>query len=386
MTFWIQHGYGKSNKISYLSDAGVLTGGVILSPGDEDLGALSTTVAALREDALRVLLDPQFYIYSIQGASARCHPDNGIAFEGVSWFVSPGEMEAHIEAIYDLNRRLSLVELIAPGPYVASFGDVWAPISLQYLRAFNDAVGEGAVFASVVAEDIAFADWETTTRWLDALTTIDCHGIYLIVGHSGRTYPFAWEPDHLANVLRVIYVLCELNQYEVVWGYSDVGGLLGLAAGASGLATGWYHSLRFWTPQKWKPQTGGRQANPRVFLVPLLSPLEARGEATSTANSALGEEAFADAELLHRFRQDDPAWGITDTWYQHMEALATEANRVSAEDSVLDRIRLVDDRLREAERLIDRLGDSGVALAPAHTTRVTALRRGLATFVNRQRL
>lgn len=386
MTFWIQHGYGKGDKMKRLIDAGLVTGGVILSPADEDSGSLSTTVQALRNSDVRCLVDPQFYAHSIQGAQARCHDSNGLEFGEVSWFVSPRDIETHVEAIQELNRSLAMPDHIAPAPYLASFNDVWTPISLQYSRAFVDAAEDERTFVSVVAEDAAFGDWEATARWLDALTTLDCHGVYLVVGHPGRTYPFAWEPDRLANVLRVIYALAELNEYEVVWGYADVAGLAGLAAGAAGIATGWYHSLRMWTPQKWMPQTGGRQANPRIFVSPLLSPLEAVGEATSAANSTVAQEVFPDPSLLQRFRQGDPAWGITEAWYQHMEALATVATAIDGEDAAQDRAATVDRLLEAADGLIARLDNAGVAISPAHRTRVNALRRGLAMFVDQERL
>ncbi|MDQ3573618.1 MAG: hypothetical protein M3404_01650 [Actinomycetota bacterium] len=386
MTFWIQHGYGKGDKVSRLVDTGLVTGGVILSPGDEERGALSSTVQGLGDRSVRVLVDPQFYVHSIQGGQARCHESNGLDFGEVSWFVSPREMEQHVDAVLELSRSLGLTEHIAPAPYLASFNDVWAPISLQYSRAFVDAADAEEAFVSVVAEDAAFGDWDATAQWLDALTTLDCHGVYLLIGHRGRTYPFPWESDRLANVLRVIYALGELNEYEVVWGYADIAGLAGLAAGAGGIATGWYHSLRLWTPQKWIPQTGGRQANPRVFLSPLLSPLEAVGEATSAARSALGPEVFSDGALLRRFRQGDPAWGVTDAWYQHMEALASAATAVNGEDAVQDRVAVVDELLVGADTLLTRLDAAGVAVSPTHHTRINALRRGLAVFVDQERL
>lgn len=378
MSFWVQHGYGKGDKISDLVDTGLVTGGVLLSPADEEAVALAATAAALNDLQVRRLLDPQFYVYSVQGASARCHHSNGLDFGEVTWFVTPRDIESHVEAIVRVNDALEVPQMIAPAPYLTSFNDVWAPVSLQYARAFAEATDRD-VFISVVAEDSAFADWDATTRWLDALTTIDAHGIYVVVSHSGRTYPFAWEFDRLANVLRVIYALSELNEYEVIWGYADIAGLLGLAAGAEGFATGWYHSLRMWTPQKWIPQRGGRQANPRVFCPTLLSPLEAVGEAASAARSSLGSEVFPNPQMLRRFR-GEPNWGITAAWYQHMDALATVATHLDRSDDVSERVVTADELLSDALDLMTRLDEEGVALAPSHQTRVHAMRRALRLF------
>lgn len=384
MTFWVQHGYGKGNKISDLVDTGLVTGGVLLSPGDEEAGALTATATALDDSGVRRLLDPQFYVYSIQGAAARCHNAHGLDFGEVTWFVTPRDIQNHVEAILRVNDELGFREPIAPAPYLASFNDVWAPVSLQYARAFVEGTDRD-VFVSVVAEDSAFADWDATTRWLDALTTIDAHGIYVVVSHAARTYPFAWETDRLTNVLRVIYALSELNDYEVIWGYADIAGLLGLAVGAEGFATGWYHSLRMWTPQKWVPQRGGRQANPRVFCPTLLSPLEAVGEATSAARSSFAGEIFPDPQMLRRFR-GDPNWGITAAWYQHMEALAAAATPFNGPDDVRETVAMAEDLLADALDLMARLDEEGVALAPSHQTRVDAMRRALELFTEAEGL
>jgi len=385
MTFWIQHGYGKGDKIARLVETGLVSGGVLLSPGDEEPGSLAATARTSVDANVRQLIDPQLYVHSIAGAFARGHESHEIDFGEVSWFLSPTDISHHVEAILRMNRAFNMTEYIAPAPYLATFNDVWTPISLQYSRAFVEA-SDRPTFISVIAEDFAFADWDSTSRWLDALTTIDAHGIYLIVGHTGRNYPFAWEPDRLANVLRVIYALSELNEYEVVWAYSDIAGLAGLSVGAEGFATGWYHSLRMWKQDKWIPQPGGHAANPRVFLPSLLSPLVAMGEAQSVARTPLGPEVFGDTQLLSRFRQDDPSWGLTDAWNQHMFALATVATEFDSNASIATRTGEFDRVVTEALSLLDRLERAGVASLTTHRSRLTALQRGVSKFAADERI
>lgn len=379
MTYWVQHGYGKGDKIADMVRSGLISGGVILSPADEERGALTATARSLSDQGVRCLVDPQFYVHSIQGGTARCHESNSIEFGELTWFLSPREIESHVEAILRLNTQLGLSEHIAPSPYLAAFNDVWAPIALQYSRAFLEA-SEGSSFISLVAEDVAFADWQATTDWLDAVTTLDAHGIYLIVSHAGRTYPFAWEPDRLANVLRVIYALSEVNEYEVVWGYADLAGLAGVAAGADGAATGWFHSLRMWTPQKWLPSTGGRQATPRVLALPLLSPLEATSEAASAARSSLGDEIFRAADLRRHFASPNAVWGLTDAWAQHMAALSTALGDVARQGGISDSTRFLRGWITDALDLLARLGEVGAAVGPSHATRLEAMDRALELF------
>lgn len=377
MTFWIQHGYGKAAKIDTTAKSGLLTG-VVLSPADEEQATLDATVAAVKALGAEPLIDPQLYVHTITGAVARGHESHGLDFGELSWFVSPAEIEAQVGAVIAANQRLGIDRIIAPSPYQASFGDVWTPLSLQYARATIESA-DRPVYISLVAEDAAFSDWEQTVRYMDALTTLDATGVYVIVGTSGKTYPLSWEPERLANVLRVVYTLGELNQYEVLWGYSDLAGVLGVLAGASGAATGWYNSLRLWTTGKWVPQSGGRQANPRIFVEPLLSAVERDGEGISIARTSLGAAVFPDLDERRNLVNEEP-WGIADSWGQHMAAIAEVHQTVDPTRTVAGRVADFRQSLVNAVQLHRELTDAGAAVAPAHSTRLMALIESLDIF------
>ena len=383
MTFWIQHGHGKAEKINAVADTGFLTG-VILSPADEERPTMEATVDMVRGHKAEPLLDPQLYVHTIAGAAARCHESHGLDFGEISWFASPEEIGNQIEAVVAANRNLGIDRIVAPSPYQTSFNDVWTPLSLQYARATIDAA-DHPVYISLVAEAAAFSDWEQTLRYLDALTTLDATGIYLIVGTSDRTYPLLWEPERLANVLRVIYTLAELNHYDIVWGYSDIAGVLGLASGASGAATGWYNSLRMWATGKWIPRSGGRQANPRIFVEPLMSAIERNSEGVSIARTSHRKRAFPDQDLRQGLRSEEP-WGIADSWQQYLVAMAQLHQSVDQSLSVSDRINDLRQRLEDAVDLLDDVIVAGAAVDPAHAGRLTALINAIDAFATEEDL
>ena len=372
MTFWVQHGYGKAAKINAVADTGLLSG-VVLSPADEEQPALEATAQMADGLGAEVLLD-----HTISGAVARCHESHGLDFGEISWFLSPAEIEEQVSAVLTANQRLGTEKIVAPTPYQASFGDVWAPLSLQYARATID-TADRPVYISLVAEDAAFSDWDQTVRYLDALTTLDAAGIYIIVGTSGKTYPLLWEPARLANVLRVVYTLAEYNEYEILWGYSDIAGVLGLSAGAGGAATGWYNSLRMWATGKWVPQSGGRQANPRIFVEPLMSAVERDPEALSIARTSHGARAFPDATERQSLIDEDP-WGIADSWEQHLVAMARLHQAVDDSLSVADRVFELRSNLQAAVDLLADVTTAGAAVAAAHQGRLVALVEAIDIF------
>lgn len=170
-----------------------------------------------------------------------------------------------------------------------------------------------------------------------------------------------------------------LNHYELVWGYSDIVGVLGLSAGASGAATGWYNSLRMWTPEKWIPQRGGRQATPRVLVESLLSVIERDREAVSIARTRLGTEVFPDQNERQKLT-DEQHWGIADSWNQHLNAMAQLHQNV---DHSLDiSIRLLDlrQRLQDAIAMLNNVRVSGAPLDITHTSRLNALVQAIDMF------
>jgi hypothetical protein len=385
MSLWVQQGYGKGDKLDDL-EATDRIGGIVLSPGDESPNTLQTTAHTCSSWGWAVGVDPQTYVYNIPQASGRLHADNGIDLGPLHWGASPDEVRDHARAVVALNRRLGTTITIAPAPLQQSFADVWAPVALQYARA---ALSEAdtPVYASVVVYDTGFSAWADVERWLNEITRLDIEGVYVIVARGQREYPPAWVPDVLANVLRIIYRLAVVNQYRVIWGYSDLAGVLGTAAGATGVASGWFYTLRSFSPSKWQPSTGGQQPVPRVLAAGLLSPLEATSEGNAIARSTEGEEAIRSGDVRRAIAQRPDAWGQTDAWGQHLRALAAIVDNVERRQpgtsAALD---YVDRRITMALERLRRIQGRGIAINPAHRTALESFSRALASLRSAERL
>ena len=353
---------------------------MILSPAGEDPASLEATSRQLEEWGVRRLVDPETYVYAIEGGTAGRHESNGVAFSDLSWFVSPTEVSQHVAAIIALNDRLGVPEVVAPSPLLSSFTDTWAPVGIQYIRATSEAADGRRVWASVVAEDAAFSNWDEVAGWLDALTKVDVSGVYLVVAHSssGGAYPTRWDAGRLTNVLRLIYWLSDINQYEVLWGYSDVPGLLGMAAGASGGATGWFHSQRCFSSQKWIPREGGRPANPRVLSGAMLSSLDATGEAIACLESSIAESLIPEESVRDRIRAG--TWGLTESRQQHLDSMAVRyTNRAGFRSEWVDQTL---DVIKEAIECTEVLRSEGVVIDTSHRSRLESYRDAVTLFAD----
>lgn len=381
MTYWIQHGHGKAQKIANAVGERNVTG-VILSPADEAPHNLKGTANSVRELGPEVLLDPQLYVHTIEHAVARCHVDCGIDFGTLSPIVGPSDMSWHVNQILNLNRQIGTDRVIAPSPYQETFGDPWTPTSLQYAQATLDSTNQ-PVFVSLVAEHMAFADWDTTEAYLDKLTALDAAGIYLIVGTSTENYPFQWRVESLLNVLRAVYILGELSKFEVLVGYTELAGLATVAAGASGAATGWYNSLRMWKKGKWIPQGGG-PATPRIFVESLLSPLARETEAVSIANSSMASTVFPDPQERWHL-QNTTQWGLTDSWDQYLLAMGDLHDELIQGSGTAERVHHLLGKMRDAEQLLANVGAT-TALRPDYEEQLDAIVEAVEGFADRENL
>ena len=218
-------------------------------------------------------------------------------------------------------------------------------------------------------------------NWLDVATGLDADGFYVIVDRVTQgSYPAMWNSSHLTNLLRLVYSLSQLNEYEVLAGYSDIEGILQVAAGASGSAAGWFYSLRAFSDSKWQPSSGGRQANPRAFSVGLLTPLLAMGEGEHVARSEFAADAYPDEAVRTTLSNNPEGWSLVDAAAHHLGALAMVVNDVAQHNPIPARLDAVETRLADAHVRLVTLEQQGVPFSGAYGQRLETFRRALDSF------
>lgn len=335
MSFWIQHGAGKSDKIERIRNAGLLDG-VILSPAHEDRPALKVTIDAVRAPGVRIVLDPQLYVHTIGGGAAARHKSHGLEVGSVHWSADTKAVRQHVKDVIGANAKLGTDLVLTPTPLQSSFIDAWASLALQYARGVADAIPGERVLVSVVLEETGLDDWDAVADWLDIATQLEVAGFYIVIARQSGTYPgSAWKPARLSNLLRLIYRLRVVNEYEVILGYSEVEGLAAVAIGA-GMATGWSHRLRRFAESQWQTGGFGQPPTPRIFSERLLSAITVT-DAQSLFRS--GPPDLVGATVAERAQVEKGGWGTTETRTQYVEAMARCAGRFAAGtlDERLDR-------------------------------------------------
>jgi hypothetical protein len=373
MSFFVQHGYGKADKLHRLADRGHITG-AILSPADETRSTLAQTVRDMRARGIATGLDPQTYVYSITGAVARCHDEFGLDFGPLNW----GSLDAravarHVASVVEANRQLAIDgPTIAPTVRQLSFADPWTPFAIQYARETLSAAAPQTVFASLLIEEAGLSDWTAIRQWLDVATTLDVAGFYIVFGRRGN-YPTAWDSGLLTNALRLVYRLAVLNEFRVWVGYADAWGLGAIAMGADVMASGWSYRQRNFVAERWVPAGGGSAASPRVTSQTLLSPLLAIGEADVACRSTQAADVLDDPFLRRRIADAAASWTNPEGQVQHLETLSRLTAEIEAAGDVASRLDLLASRLNSSTNLMQSLSREGVALAGVHGRAIASI-------------
>jgi hypothetical protein len=383
MAFYIQHGYGKGQKLRELVDLCEVEG-VILSPADEDTSNLADTARWLNESGLRPLIDPQTYLYTTQPAGrGRNHGSHNIEFDGLSWAQGAQSVSKHIRSVGTLNRSINPNGLwISPGPMQDSFTDVWTPLSVQFARTASEEWGADRTLATIAVEESGLADWLSIERWLDVATTMPVAGFYILVSRASTTYPAApWPPARLANLLRLVHVLANVNGFQVIWGYADLEGVLASAVGASGTASGWSYTLRQFSSSKWlNPATGGRPATVRVPMSRLWSLPRAEAEAATMFNSELREALFDPSEVTSYGARTFESIGRVEAQISHLVNLSKQDETLRRLTTQAQRLDAVQSSLKHALRLWTAVDQSALLADPGYSSRVESLLRALELF------
>lgn len=381
--FFIQHGYGKSNKIQAVSAQGNVSG-VILSPAHEDMAHLAQTADSCRDLGLAVMLDPQSYIYSLspQGI-AKNHADHDLEFTALHWSQPAAEVNRQVAAVGLANANIGNAGgiAIAPSPHQTNLTDYWMPVSLQYSRTASAAWGADQTVASVVIDENLLRSWDAVQEWLDVLTTLDVRGFYLLINRYRTAYPAqAWDEGSLANLMRLIFTLTELNDYEVIWGYSDIDGLLGLGAGATAIASGWSYGLRGFTTTKWtETRSGGAAAVPRIHLNKLWTPIRFN-EAEDLFATPEGRAMFPRSLRDHFDVNSFGSWSVPRAHVQHLQVLASRASRLTRGSGISPRLDALESSLNDAIDRFDTIAGLGIALDGRYVGRLRAYLSALGEF------
>ncbi len=373
-----QVGYGRGQKLHEGLNEGSIKG-AILSPKDEIRERLEECVRGLREehpDAV-LLIDPQFYVTTLSAPRDGRLPEYDYYADNAGLSrtqFSPKQIAGYAESC--LNYQHEVLEgvsyLVSPNVLFDDFRDSWSQIALNMAEGaaeHHDAMTDPPpLLVSIITSEVALRNAAGLAEFIDALSSLETKGFYILVHRNSSSYEPAMEPGAMWNLMYLVYVLSRLNDYEVYVGYSDWIGAFLHAAGATGTASGWHQSLRQFNMARFEPAARGRRPRKRYSSAPLLSApliqpeLEDIFRAGRIADVLTGSPH--DAILRGGPTAGAPRWTDQISCLAHWAALANVIGAVSS-GRIASRLDAAIQLIDHAESLYDRLAGRGVNFEPA---------------------
>lgn len=371
MYIYAQHGYGKSDKIETGMYSGDLSG-VILSPRDEAPDRLSDFVGHLRssfEDKVKILFDPQFYATTIAPVSDGYLPEYRFYQSGLTraQFIAQRDIQGYVEKTLGYQADLGLDRLISPSVLFYDFRDPWSQIALslgqESITFYEKIRGAPDLLISLVVDENALQNVESLNEFLDIISLWNVAGYYFLIRFNDLNYPALVEENSLTNLIYLVYVLAEINGFEVVCGYSDFVGLLLHAVGAEATGTGWSHTLRQFSLRRFIPSTGGRRALPRYTSDQLLNSILVVPELDSIYDVDLLDNVLSNTKYDDVMRSKNPAnapWPSNTACLHHWQVLSGIAKEISSQGSVAQRLTFLEDIIQQGLATYRLLEGAGV--------------------------
>ena len=389
---YAQHGYGKSDKIETGLREGSLAG-VILSPRNESPEKMIDFVDHLRQEFLSeidILFDPQFYVSTISdpnlGYLAEYPYHQARLTRGR--FVSPTDVNRYAEQALAYQTDLSLDRLIAPTVMFDDFRDPWSQIALQLAQESTNVHATLDVppplLVSLAFDESALRSREAADEFLDIISLWDVAGFYLLVRQNDSSYPAQFDESVLANLMYFVYTLSEINDFEVVCGYSDLTALPLHAVGATAAGTGWFNSLRQFSLTRFLPAIGGQPARARytsgpllnsILVVPELQTIYEVGSIDGVLSSTTRDGTFATTSPA------DVPWPANVASLHHWEVISGLASQIAGQGSIPDKLGFLEDLVQGALGRYTVLDEAGVPFqAPSGPRNLHLTHRAIRSF------
>ena len=389
MTLLAQHGWGKSDKIITALNEELISG-LIVSPRDETPDAaesLIASIASTHPDSAR-LFDPLFHVGMITTENDGKLPNYDYYRPNLTRrdFIGAARYAGYAADVLGFQYGLDVSAIISPTIELANFGDSSAQIVLQLADACAEhhagQTDSRPLLISFLINENALGSRDDLNEFLDMITLIDASGFYVMMSRLSSTHRPLIEPDCLAGLMYMVYIMRVVNQFDVYCGYSDLIGLPLHAAGATATACGWSGTLRRFTFQRFRTRTGGHHPRPRYLSTPALESILI-SELDQISDEGIIDLFISGTSYDTGFRIKSPPnsvpWASREAALHHWAALADRINEIESM-TVNDALTALSDWIDTAATIRKEAEILGVQFEPRSGAHLDMWRRAIDQF------
>ncbi|MBE0476744.1 MAG: hypothetical protein IBX62_06605 [Coriobacteriia bacterium] len=270
-----QDGYHGRNLLRRGLAEGVLDG-VVLSPRYHTPQEMIKTARELASTGALVVVDPEFQLSLVPDAAL-------LQLSAYPYFTpdlsrrsfSGRTITRIVSSCLRFQTECSCSALLTPSLELASSRDWMSQVVLamnEEALGQRDFLPDVPLHASLCIGDALLASDDQVDELLDMVTTLDVAGFHIVAARA-RQDPMWSCPGSNVMFGNLLYVTAILrsNDFDVHLGYSDIGGALAIAAGARGVATGWFKSQRHYCSDAIVASGFGRQPRKAYASAPLMT-------------------------------------------------------------------------------------------------------------------
>lgn len=368
MSIIAQCGYAEGEKVVSALSAGIVDG-VILSPRHHSVVDLraQAEVAAGYGNAKYVLFDSQFYASVVASGVARLGKLQAYPYypsqQGLRRVhFTPSQARTFTRDVLDFQAKQLgsfLSHYIAPTVLLDSLDDFWSQIALdlasEAIEHNKNLKPSKPLLISLFARESAFSDRKSVEDFVDAITSYDVAGFYIVIHRSLSRSEYALKPGPLGHLMYTFYVLGNVNEYTVISGYEDLEGVLLHASGVAATACGWSRGIQAFNLENLYVQTGppgGTSPRARYTSGPLLSTLkffpEIRDIDKAGKLSRILSGGVLDASLKNALARNLSSWDRRTEAHQHWQTLSSLVARITQHPTTKERVKIAADLLSDA--------------------------------------
>jgi hypothetical protein len=366
MKLYAQHGSGKSNKIEKGIESSNISG-VILSPKAETPEKLKCFIEKIKNNykGIDILFDPQFYICAFSGDLSEGKMGQYSYYKpGLtrSLMSKPKNLHTYVDDVLNFQEEyLGLCRMVSPTISFEDFNAKESQIALSLASESESLImgkAETNLIISFCINENAFNNKEAMNEFLDVISLFEVKGFYIIIEKAENSSKITeYKGEVLSNIMYFCYILAEINDFEVILGYTDLLSIPLMVTGISATACGWHNTLKNFSQGNFQISTGGRPARKRyasnkllntILILPEMVTINKLGK----LNDVMSGTSY-DSLLLPML--GEAAWNQEVSCLHNWESLNILIGHINALESINQKMDYITGKIELAKRLYGEL-------------------------------
>lgn len=363
MSLYVQHGYGKGNKIDLAITNGDISG-IILSPkaeSPEKLLEFAHNTLSTNPD-VNIYFDPQFFVCKFQGVinsgklSQYPYYQSGLTRANLS---IPSRIHTFTKSVIDFQTQLEISAYISPTIIIDDFNGRDSQIAISFAFESIDIVSkQKKLFISLCIHESAFRNRDAMEEFLNVISLLDVEGFYIIIEReSNISKATDIDPDVLTNIMKFAHSLSAINEYNVIVGYSDLLSIPLAAICNAHFACGWFSNLKIFSENNYRPVDGGRRPRKRYTTGILMSSLLLVPEISTLIHSPLINDIMSDSPYNTRIYPvlNEAEWTDEVSCLHNWHILNHELDMMYANGDISNRLDYLENKINQAKVIYQKI-------------------------------